>query len=110
MGPQDGSVACRCHVMPSAESKNVVVSAFVDPAGRFVYYLQDTDGNELGHWVRVPFAGGPPEDFEELTESARAAIAALPGVEEVQVETVPMTDEERLRMFGRAFSPMTIPR
>lgn len=40
-----------------------------------------------------------------LSESARAAIAALPGVEEVQVETMPMTDEERLRMFGRAFSP-----
>jgi dipeptidyl aminopeptidase/acylaminoacyl peptidase len=32
------------------------------PDGRFVYYLQDQDGNELGHWVRVPFEGGPPED------------------------------------------------
>src|SRR5689334_4516659 len=30
--------------------------------GRWVYYLQDHDGNEIGHFVRVPFAGGPPED------------------------------------------------
>lgn len=32
------------------------------PDARFVYYLQDQDGNELGHWVRVPFEGGPPEN------------------------------------------------
>lgn len=38
------------------------VGGAIGPDGRFVYYLQDADGNELGHWVRVPFAGGPPED------------------------------------------------
>lgn len=32
------------------------------PDGRFVYYLKDEAGNELGHWVRVPFEGGAPED------------------------------------------------
>lgn len=37
-------------------------SGVIAPDGAFVYYLHDTDGNELGHWVRVPFAGGPPED------------------------------------------------
>ena len=31
--------------------------------GRFVYYVDDRAGDELGHWVRVPFEGGPPEDM-----------------------------------------------
>jgi dipeptidyl aminopeptidase/acylaminoacyl peptidase len=35
----------------------------IAPDGRFVYYFQDESGNELGHWVRVPFSGGPPEDM-----------------------------------------------
>lgn len=34
----------------------------ISPDGRFVYYLRDEGGNELGHWVRVPFEGGDPED------------------------------------------------
>src|SRR4026207_815426 len=25
--------------------------------GRFVYYLDDVDGNEIGHFVRIPFEG-----------------------------------------------------
>ncbi len=40
-----------------------IVSGFIDPLGRHVYYLDDTDGNEIGHLVRVPFAGGEPEDM-----------------------------------------------
>lgn len=31
--------------------------------GRFVYYLNDTQGDELGHYVRVPFTGGASEDI-----------------------------------------------
>jgi dipeptidyl aminopeptidase/acylaminoacyl peptidase len=34
----------------------------ISPDGGWVYYLQDNDGNEIGHFVRVPFAGGPPQD------------------------------------------------
>jgi dienelactone hydrolase len=30
--------------------------------GRFVYYLRDEDGNELGHFVRVPWEGGEALD------------------------------------------------
>lgn len=30
--------------------------------GEFVYFFKDERGNEIGHWVRVPFAGGEPED------------------------------------------------
>src|SRR5262245_64135660 len=28
------------------------------PDGRFVYYHDDADGNEVGHFVRIPFEGG----------------------------------------------------
>lgn len=31
--------------------------------GRYIYYLQDEGGNEIGHFVRVPFEGGEPEDI-----------------------------------------------
>src|SRR5919202_2745739 len=36
--------------------------AYISPDGRFVYYLDDQHGNEIGHYVRVPFEGGPRED------------------------------------------------
>ncbi|HET9223262.1 MAG TPA: prolyl oligopeptidase family serine peptidase, partial [Roseiflexaceae bacterium] len=35
----------------------------ISPDGRWVYYLHDHDGDEIGHFVRLPFAGGPPEDI-----------------------------------------------
>lgn len=31
--------------------------------GRYLYYLNDETGNEVGHFVRVPFNGGPSEDI-----------------------------------------------
>jgi dienelactone hydrolase len=33
------------------------------PDGRYVYYLDDRQGNEIGHYVRVPFEGGAPQDI-----------------------------------------------
>jgi dipeptidyl aminopeptidase/acylaminoacyl peptidase len=38
-------------------------SGVIAPDGRFVYYFDDQSGNELGHWVRVPFDGGPAESI-----------------------------------------------
>lgn len=37
--------------------------AFISPDGRYVYYLDDKQGNEIGHYVRVPFEGGEPQDI-----------------------------------------------
>lgn len=34
----------------------------LSPDGRYVYYLDDRLGNEIGHYVRVPFEGGEPQD------------------------------------------------
>jgi dipeptidyl aminopeptidase/acylaminoacyl peptidase len=31
--------------------------------GRYLYYLNDETGNEVGHFVRVPFTGGSDEDI-----------------------------------------------
>lgn len=39
-----------------------VLLGFIDSLGRHVYYLDERDGNEIGHLVRVPFVGGEPED------------------------------------------------
>jgi len=34
----------------------------ISPDGRYVYYLEDERGNEIGHYARIPFEGGEPED------------------------------------------------
>ncbi len=38
------------------------MSGLLSPDGRFIYYLDDQSGNEIGHVVRVPFEGGELED------------------------------------------------
>lgn len=38
-------------------------SGRISPDGRWIYFLQDLHGNEQGHYVRLPFAGGDPEDL-----------------------------------------------
>jgi hypothetical protein len=40
-----------------------VGSGAISPDGRWVYYLDDKQGNEIGHMVRMPFEGGHPEDI-----------------------------------------------
>lgn len=40
-----------------------VVLGMISADGQWVYYHQDEQGNEIGHFVRVPFAGGQPEDI-----------------------------------------------
>jgi dipeptidyl aminopeptidase/acylaminoacyl peptidase len=40
-----------------------VLVGVLSPDGRHVYYLDDQDDNEVGHFVRVPFEGGEPRDI-----------------------------------------------
>ena len=35
----------------------------LSPDGRWTYFLKDEHGNEIGHYVRIPYAGGEPEDI-----------------------------------------------
>jgi len=37
--------------------------AWLAPDGRYAYYLDDKQGNEIGHYVRIPFEGGEPQDL-----------------------------------------------
>lgn len=39
------------------------VNGGISPDGKYIYYLQDEGNNEIGHYVRVPFEGGDPEDM-----------------------------------------------
>jgi dipeptidyl aminopeptidase/acylaminoacyl peptidase len=39
-----------------------LVGALLSPDGRHIYYLDDQRGNEIGHFVRIPYEGGAPED------------------------------------------------
>ncbi len=38
-------------------------NGFIGADGRYIYYHHDQMGNELGHYVRVPFEGGETEDL-----------------------------------------------
>lgn len=35
----------------------------LSPDGRYVYYLDDQQGDEIGHLARIPYEGGSPEDI-----------------------------------------------
>lgn len=35
----------------------------LSPDGQWLYYLKDEHGNEIGHFVRIPYTGGEPEDI-----------------------------------------------
>jgi dipeptidyl aminopeptidase/acylaminoacyl peptidase len=39
-----------------------VVGGMIDARGEYVYYHDDLGGNEIGHYVRVPFTGGAAQD------------------------------------------------
>ncbi|MCB9445817.1 MAG: S9 family peptidase, partial [Ardenticatenaceae bacterium] len=39
-----------------------ILFASFAPDGRYVYYLDDKQGNEIGHYVRIPFEGGEVQD------------------------------------------------
>lgn len=39
-----------------------IFAGYLSPDGRYVYYLRDEGGSEQGHYVRVPWEGGPEQD------------------------------------------------
>ncbi len=40
-----------------------ILIGYLAPDGRHVYFLEDQGGNEIGHYVRVPFEGGESENI-----------------------------------------------
>jgi hypothetical protein len=49
-----------------------VLFGSIAPDGRHVYYLSDEQGNEIGHYVRVAWEGGEPEDISPALPSYSA--------------------------------------
>ena len=52
--------------IPTGEKRQIthreegVLMHTLSPDGRFVYYLEDEKGDEIGHYVRIPWQGGEP--------------------------------------------------
>lgn len=44
---------------PSGHSSGLALS----PDGQWAYYLKDERGNEIGHYARIPYEGGEPQDI-----------------------------------------------
>jgi len=40
-----------------------VILGIISPDGNHIYYMKDEGGNEIGHFVKVPFDGGNAEDI-----------------------------------------------
>lgn len=71
------------HMRQITDAPAGVVFGGISPDGRWIYYHRDQQGNEIGHFVRVPFEGGEPEDITpdmplyssfSLTQSMNGAV------------------------------------
>ena len=49
----------------------------ISPNGRYVYCFADTKGNEIGHFIRIPFEGG--EARQRMKQGAKSDLAHEPG-------------------------------
>lgn len=86
-----------------------VLLGFISVDGRYLYYHQDVDGNEIGHLVRVPFEGGEPEDltpnlppyssFTFLTESGDGHTQGLVAASESTFQIFTIQDNTYKLLF-----------
>ncbi|HWC65361.1 MAG TPA: alpha/beta fold hydrolase, partial [Thermoanaerobaculia bacterium] len=68
----DRKTGKRTRITDSAAGKT---AGAISPDGRWVWYLRDSGGSEVGSWVRVPFGGGPPEGVGGAAGASSAGIA-----------------------------------
>jgi dipeptidyl aminopeptidase/acylaminoacyl peptidase len=67
-------------VTDRAEGTGYRVPSRLDPSGKSVWWFDDEKGNELGRWVREPFAGGGRESIAaELAPAYSAWLATGTG-------------------------------
>lgn len=52
-------------------------TGLLDPAGEWVWWFDDSDGDEHGVWMRTPFGGGEPVPALPFLEAGRPAGLAL---------------------------------
>ncbi len=48
---------------PLTDERDGEAHGYLWPDGRWIDYLLDVEGSEVGHFVRVPFEGGPAQDL-----------------------------------------------
>jgi len=67
---QTGTIQWSAWDIPSGSRKQIThtpgghaSNLFLSSDGRWVYYLNDKQGNETGHYVRIPVDGGDPQDI-----------------------------------------------
>ncbi len=66
----------------------------------------EVEGGDVLLTLAVTIMACPLKSY--LADAARAAVAALPGVKNVEVDMVEMTEEERRRIFSRMFAAAAI--
>jgi dienelactone hydrolase len=52
-------------LVQATRRKEGTASATIDPAGEFLWWFDDQDGDEYGVWRRQPFGSGPDTDAED---------------------------------------------
>ena len=50
-------------LVQATQSSAGVLGGMLSSDGNFIYYHKDESGNEIGHFVRVPFSGGEAQDI-----------------------------------------------
>ena len=79
---KDGVYQLYAWDVPSGELSQVtsqsagVILGMLSSDGNYIYFLKDEEGNEIGHYVRVPFSGGEADDISpELLPYSSFSIA-----------------------------------
>ena len=63
---------------PLTEKPGGVTFGLLSPDGCFLYFMDDAKGNETGHYVRVPYEGGPTEDLTPNLPAYGASTTPFP--------------------------------
>ena len=63
---------------PLTDKPGGVTFGLLSPDGRFLYFMDDAKGNETGHYVRVPYEGGSPEDVTPSLPAYGASTTPFP--------------------------------
>ena len=87
-----------------------VVRGILSSDGESIYYLQDQAGNETGHFVRIPFCDGEPEDVTPDLPPYSAIWITDSRSGRMLGTTMSDADGHRLCVFAPGESPRTIHR
>jgi dipeptidyl aminopeptidase/acylaminoacyl peptidase len=88
-----------------------VISGRISADGEYIIYHRDEGGNEIGHYVRVPFGGGDAEDITPdlplyssffITQSRVGNVTGLTSAERDGYKVYVLADGEDPRMLYRA--------